>query len=264
MAAMTTKDPELIEMTEFGPLVETADGSFTVRHATHGQDFHSREGAKFEAWELYVQASGYFRELQDPGPEILILDVGMGLSYNASATIAAWYESGGLRSVTMLSLEIDEKLVSAAVGGLAPWCRGWGDSWKAGLRELCQKDASSYDASLRHPKTSEKFSWKIIVGDAGRQGLPDLPAKLDFVWQDPFTPELNPLMWSPEWFAKVRAQSKRSTCLMTYSVSRVVKDALQMSDWSHERMRTPGRKRHWLRAQPVFDAPVLESLQMSE
>jgi len=252
MADMTTKDPEMIEMTEFGPLVETADGSFTVRHAIHGQDFHSREGAKFEAWELYVQASGYFGALQDPGPEILILDVGMGLSYNAAATIAAWHESGGLRSVTMLSLEVDERLVSAAVGARAPWFRGWSESWKAGLRALCHKDGNSYFATLQHPKTSEKFSWEVIVGDAGRQGLPDISPKLDFVWQDPFTPELNPLMWSPEWFAKVRAESKPSTRLMTYSVSRVVKDALEKSRWVHERMRTPGRKRHWLRAQPVF------------
>jgi tRNA U34 5-methylaminomethyl-2-thiouridine-forming methyltransferase MnmC len=117
---------------------------------------------------------------------------------------------------------------------------------------LSHKNGNSYFATLRHPKTSEKFSWKVIVGDAGRQGLPDLSSKLDFVWQDPFTPELNPIMWSPEWFAKVRAESKPSTRLMTYSVSRVVKDALEKSGWVHERMRTPGRKRHWLRAQPVF------------
>jgi hypothetical protein len=51
---MTTEDIKIIEMTEFGPLVETSDGSLTIRHAVHGQDFHSTEGARFEAWQLYV------------------------------------------------------------------------------------------------------------------------------------------------------------------------------------------------------------------
>lgn len=234
--------------TVFGTLVETADGSWTVRHPEHGQDFHSSEGARFEAWQLYVVASGLRDALNTPRP-LAVLDVGMGLGYNACATIAAWLAAAAPPSLELTSLEIDPGLVRSLVGGEAPWCRGWNDDWLAGpnaLRATAQKTV--YEARLQHPQCEKYLNWTIHIADAATQEIPLAEIPYLYVWQDPFTPELNPTLWSAEWFARVKNVSAVDVILMTYSVARVVKDALAAGGWAVERIATPGRKRHWLRA----------------
>ena len=245
---MTTADSKVIQMTEFGPLVETGDGSLTIRHAAHGQDFHSSEGARFEAWELYVVASGFRDLLGKEGRKLRVLDVGMGLGYNASATIACWLSSGGTRDLEMVSLEIDERLPRALMGAAAPWCQGWAAEWCAGLKNLKSVSHDMYESVIVHPVSGRTASWTILIGDANSKDLSAQISQVDYIWQDPFTPELNPTMWSEAWFRSVASVASSDAQLMTYSVSRLVKDALTAGGWHHERFRTPGRKRHWLRA----------------
>jgi tRNA U34 5-methylaminomethyl-2-thiouridine-forming methyltransferase MnmC len=253
---MTTPDQKIhetkiLEMTPFGPLVETEDGSLTIRHGTHGQDFHSTEGARGEAWQLYVVASGYLGELSREGCAIHVLDVGMGLGYNAAATIAAWWEGSGTRALRVTSLEIDERLVAAVAGGSAPWFLGWQEPWKQGPDHLVRQSEAEFTARLIHPKSGALCDWRVVVGDGVTSLLTVGQGDFHYIWQDPFTPDLNPLMWSGEWFRSLVPLSSPSVTLMTYSVSRVVRDALQKGGWRPERITTPTRKRHWLRATMV-------------
>lgn len=233
--------------TPFGQLILTEDGSWTIRHPGHGQDFHSLEGAKFEAWQLYIVASG-IRDKFAQEIVISVLDVGMGLAYNACATIAAWLESPGNASVNLFSLELDAKLTNAVFSGEAPWFQGWTESWLAGPRGLQQIHPDKYKARVRHPISGVYLDWEILVGDADEVIQKILVENIDYIWQDPFTPELNPSMWSKAWFGSVFERSQPEAKLMTYSVSRVVRDALEAGGWSVERFDAAGRKRHWLRA----------------
>ena len=245
------EDKKYTEITEFGPLILTSDGSLTIRHSEHGQEFHSNDGAKFEAWNLYVKTSGFLNALQvDSRDHLRILDVGMGLGYNAAASIAAWLESPGVCDVEMISLESSQRLVEAVASAAAPWQRGWSDDWMAGPRVL-QKTGDGYHAQLNHPLTKKCLSWSIIIGDATDFVAGDGGPGFDFIWQDPFTPELNPRMWSSGWFRKLLSISRSGCVLVTYSVARVVKCALDEAGWVYERVETPGRKRHWLRAKPM-------------
>ena len=253
---MTTTDDENSITTEFGALVETADGSWTIRHVGHGQDFHSSEGARFEAWQLYVVASGLLEDLKSGSVEpMAVLDVGMGLGYNACATVAAWIECAASPDLALVSLEIDPRLVDVLASGKAPWTRGWDQSWRAAPARLQKTSADTWLAELVHPISGHRLTWQIIIGDASQFDLKNVIGKLApegfrFIWQDPFTPELNPAMWSFEWFSKVLGVAASGARLMTYSVSRLVKDALEAGGWIQERFRTPGKKRHWLRASP--------------
>lgn len=240
--------------TIFGALIQTDDGSWTIKHASHGQDFHSLEGAKFEAWELYVIASGFMQRLAErSGTKIAVLDVGMGLGYNAAATMAAWYEADQPPSLHIVSLEIDERLVEAIAGGSAPWCDNWGEEWLIGPKSLRRISDSSWQAQFIHPSGYSSLVWCIYVGDASLEEIPLVDSGYEFIWQDPFTPELNPQMWSKGWFTKVRLVSAATVQLMTYSVSRVVRDALTDGGWQVQRFPTPGRKRHWLKAAVPMD-----------
>lgn len=236
--------------TEFGVLVETQDGSWTIKHEGHGQDFHSSEGAKFEAWELYIVASGLHERLTDPTGVVTVLDVGMGLGYNAAATIAAWWDAASPPHVELVSLEIDRRLAEVIADGTAPWLGNWEESWLVGPKSLRKISDETWRAALIHPDSGTRFLWTVLIGDAVKQDIPQASAPYDYIWQDPFTPELNPTMWNARWFQGLKTVAKADAKLMTYSVARVVKDALTEGGWEHERFRTPGRKRHWLKAQP--------------
>lgn len=245
---MARADDKIIDVTEFGPLVVTADGSLTIRHAVHGQDFHSEEGARFEAWHLYVMTSGLYPALVGQNKkDLVILDVGMGLGYNAAATIAAWLESPGVMNLEMISLEVDSRLVKAVASGSAPWQLGWTESWIRGPKSLIKND-NIYKAEISHPRSGKVLRWNVWVGDANQADFDLFHGRVDFIWQDPFTPELNPEMWSSSWFAKLRSFANTDCVLVSYSVARVVKQALEDSGWRYERVPTPGRKRHWLKA----------------
>jgi tRNA U34 5-methylaminomethyl-2-thiouridine-forming methyltransferase MnmC len=252
---MATEDKSNVTETPFGQLVLTADGSWTIRHQDHGQDFHSSEGACFEAWQLYVRSSGLVEALAPLQLDHLnVLDVGMGLAYNAAATIAAWLDAGSnAPDLSMLSLEIDARLVKVLATGRAPWVAGWDPRWLSGLQNLRQVNDNRWLARMVHPLSRRICSWWVSIGDASQNDLQAAleaaaMSRIDFVWQDPFTPDLNPTMWSPEWFRKVADVSSSRAVLMSYSVARPVKDALREGGWCPERFRTPGKKRHWLRA----------------
>jgi hypothetical protein len=237
-----------------GSLVTTGDGSLTLKHPSHGQDYHSSEGAFFESRELYIKSSSLVSTLGVSGESISILDVGLGLAYNAIVTIEAWVGSVDPCDMTIVSLECNRDLVELIASGEAPWMTGWPRE----LRDICSGLTSAagqqFEFIFGHPrKPQRRCHWKILIGDAL-----EAPATLKqfgsfhFIWQDPFSPEVNPTMWSAPWFSELRRLADDSCELLTYSVSRSVKDALEKGGWNWQRFPTPGKKRHWLKALPAL------------
>jgi tRNA U34 5-methylaminomethyl-2-thiouridine-forming methyltransferase MnmC len=231
----------------FGEIIPTMDGSLTLRHPVHKQDYHSSEGAKFEANALYVDASG-FKQALDTQENVVVLDVGMGLGYNACASIAAWLQSSGKARLELVSIEIESFLVESVATAKAPWQEKWDQDWLAGPLALKEIENNFYQALLKHPKTEIEAKWNVWIVDGASQLWSEGARKFQFVWQDPFTAELNPSMWSKEWFDRLNGLASPGAVLMTYSVARVVRDALMQGGWGVERIPTPGRKKHWLKA----------------
>lgn len=232
-----------------GDLVQTADGSYTLSHPDHGECYHSHAGAAAEARELYVVASGISERWTTKEP-VAVLDVGLGLGYNAVTTIAAWQRAENPGDLAVVSLEIDPLLVETFSSGFAPWQSNWGDREIMIPRSLrpTSADPTIWSGTLHHPTGSGICDWTVITGDALTKELPT--NVFDYVWQDPFSPTKNPSMWSTDWFERVKRAAKPGAVLMTYSVARVVKDALTGAGWTCARFQPPAgsSKRHWLRS----------------
>ncbi len=223
-----------------GSVVTTRDGSLTLSHEEHGECFHNQAGAETEARELNVKASG-FEDALARGP-LAVLDVGLGLGYNALVTIEAWQASPRRHPLEIVSLEIDEKLVVALASGVAPWQANWSETRLAICRSL-RRDGAVFRAVLG------ELIWEIHVLDARSGPLPLASRPYIFVWQDPFSPEKNPAMWDSAWFSRLSGAVGDRAILMTYSVARSVRDALAGAGW--EPTRIPSRlppKKQWLRA----------------
>ncbi len=235
-------DPEF----HLGTVLATDDGSLSLLHPDHGEAYHSRLGATAEARLLYVEASGIL-EAFAAGRDVRVLDVGLGLAYNAVQTIAAWAAAPAPGRLGIQSLEVNSALVDALATGEAPWQANWTPAQKSWCRAL----AADRAATIAHPLRPDTVCrWRIALGDAA---VANLEGPFDFVWQDPFSPEKNPAMWSPAWFAAVRAAAAPQAVLMTYSVARAGRDALAASGWTAARFpAAPGHKKQWLRAHPAL------------
>ncbi|SMF45873.1 MnmC family methyltransferase [Pseudobacteriovorax antillogorgiicola] len=229
---------------ELGVLVKTADGSLTIRNPDIDEEYHSTAGAAFESLELYIRQSCWLTAIEE-AQDLRVLDVGLGLGYNALTTIDSWMSGSGICNVDMVSLEVQESLVRHLASGTAPWIEGWSSQWLTWAQSLKEQGDGTWVAQIHH--TSGKVChWTVIVGDSSKM---ELPAKgFHFVWQDAFSPKKNPELWSAHWFSKLAAVCDKSVELLTYSVARVVKDGLTEGGWDFERIPAPGKKKHWLKA----------------
>jgi tRNA U34 5-methylaminomethyl-2-thiouridine-forming methyltransferase MnmC len=274
-----------------GLLVLTDDGSYTIQDNVTGECYHSRMGARREAEELYINFSGFCNSLQNAhGNKITVLDVGLGLGYNAAATLEAWLRADHPPSVHMVSLENNPHVIQNILDPKAPWTANWSQPVREALRGMNQRSPNCWVSTVRLPPESSpllntgglaasqdpssNFLWEIFLIDAAQEALPysshesstgmefchpcqggDLeetsPLCWDFVWQDPFSPQRNPQMWSSSWFGKIRRQCHSRTKILTYSVARSVRDALEEAGFSWEKRATPfPMKKHWLVASP--------------
>lgn len=232
-----------------GELVTTADGSLTIRHPGHSETYHSTAGADTEARELYISSSGILNSF-GVGQPTHVLDVGLGLAYNAMATIEAWLDQALSGELILTSLEHCRELVEALRLGKAGWMLNWSPRRAEIVAALCLEGDGSYLAQIVHPVSGANCRWEILVGDA-RGTVKKTTRRYHYIWQDPFSPEKNPEMWGKEWFSVLATLSAPEAILMSYSVARVVRDALGSAGWAVERFKTPVReKRHWLRARP--------------
>ena len=96
----------------FGDLVQTGDGSYTILDGSIDEEYHSTYGARSEADELYMINSGFRDELSKPSSEprhYQILDVGMGLAYNAMMTIDTWSRASVETNILYILHVISEK-----------------------------------------------------------------------------------------------------------------------------------------------------------
>jgi tRNA U34 5-methylaminomethyl-2-thiouridine-forming methyltransferase MnmC len=220
--------------------VLTGDGTYSLKHPTHGELFHSFSGAALEARDLYLGASS-IKQAWQAGCEVAVLDVGLGLGYNALVTLSGFLAQP-IGTLNLVSLEIERELVELLCSGAANWQSGWPQEWLALVKQVSRVSEQEYLAE------GERWSWRILCGDALHI---EIPGKYNYIWQDPFSPTKNPTMWSEVWFKQLLPLTYPQTELLSYSVSRSVKDALHVAGWQYERIPTTTTKRHWLRAAPA-------------
>ncbi len=240
----------------FDQFVKTQDGSITLRHPTYDEEFHSIHGARREADCLYMEASGFRKLLSQPQTQeaLDVLDVGLGLAYNALMTIECWMQGLGESDLRLVSLEQSLELVQSLTDPSCPWKEGWSEDWKQwalSLRAVGQ--IAEWQSRLIHPLTGRRLHWIVLIGDARQANLSAFA--FDYIWQDAFSPKKNPELWSEEWFTKLRRHSAAKVQLVSYSVARLVRDHLEAAGWSPQRVKTPeipglgvAGKRNWLLA----------------
>jgi chorismate dehydratase len=237
----------------------TADGSSTFAHPVHGEAGHSLDGAWTQARERYARDArirARALELEAAGVrELRLLDVGTGLGLNLAAALEALTGTGVALRAT--SLEIDADVLRLAIAG--PREPADLEVHHARVRNAI---ASALEHGTSAPIPPSGWTLELHLGDAREAlGRLDPMRRFDAVFLDPFSPKVEPDLWSRAFLAAVAARMASGAMLSTYSAATAVRVGLAAAGLVVGAGGRVGRKREGTLASldvllPAFDAKV--------
>ncbi len=194
-------------MREFDDVLHTMtlseDGSYTAYSKEYDEHYHStRDGALKESLLKHVKPAF---SLMQGREEIHILDICYGLGFNTLATLH-YYKQKNLESkLSIYSPELDASLVKSLVSFTYPEeFEEFKDIVKAISEDGIYEDENVYI--------------EVFLGDA-REYVKRFEDKFDIVYQDAFSPSVNPILWTKEYFRDIKRSIKKDGILTTYSTS---------------------------------------------
>ena len=188
-------------------LVLCEDGSYTLYSHAFDEPYHStKDGALHESLEKHVKPA---LNLKNEKESLVILDICFGLGYNTFSTLYYIQKHNLSTKIHILSPEFDEALVRSL------------DTFKFPIEfESIKPIIEAISKNLRYE--DEQFKIEILLGDA-RESIRHIEQKIDIVYQDAFSPAHNPLLWTKEWFADIRAICNDDAILTTYSTAAAIR-----------------------------------------
>lgn len=201
--------------------VPTADGTWTLVHPAHGQACHSRAGAWQESRERYAQACR-LRERARAGGVLRLLDVGTGLGLNLAAALEALAGTDARLEAWTLELDASVFAASAALPSGPPEI----ERWHAPLRRALARAADGALVLGGLPREAPQHALELRLGDARETLARTGHEPFDAIFLDPFSPRVEPELWSEPFLVRLAERLAPDGLLSTYSVSLPVRRAL--------------------------------------
>jgi queuine tRNA-ribosyltransferase len=199
-------------------IVLTSLGVPAVRDAVLGEVMHPVVGPSVESERLYVAQSRLRDALAEPGPPLVLFDVGLGAASNALAALAAAEGAPAGRRLEIVSFEADTGALALATSDEGAARLGLAPGPLAAARALL--------AGGRFE--SPRVVWRLVRGDV-LETLPAEGARADLVFWDPFSPRANPALWTLAAFAALRARCADGARVFTYSTATATRSALLLA-----------------------------------
>ena len=193
-------------------LIITDDGSKTLFSEQYKQTFHSNKGALAESRHVFLETSGVANSLR-LGRATKVLEVGFGTGLNFFLTADLALEQG----VELEYVALEQNLLDAAtINSL-----GYHDYL---VNKNLLNSFLEYRQNITGDFEYEGIRLELKLANALRQNL--AANYFDAIYQDAFSPEENPELWSTEFLAKLKNSLKPGGKLSTYSVKGEVRRKL--------------------------------------
>lgn len=231
-------------------LVETADGSSTVRSTIFQEAMHSDAGAYEESIVKHVHACGKLGIVSD---SLDVLDVGFGIGYNICALMNEWAALETKPILNIVSLELDSS-VSEFLYSLR--FNDGRDTWFDIVKDAFRNGSVSGDG----------YRIRIMFGDARKsiRQLNDDGMNFDAVFQDAFSPGKNPELWTLDYFLILRKLIRDDGVLTTYSAAPQIRRALMEAGFKIAKSRSTGKKKEGTIASPHAQLDYLDTAAVRE
>ncbi len=241
-------------------IVKTADGSTTFFSERFGEPYHSlTAGALTEAIEKFCKPCKV-REKAKKG-EIKLLDVCFGLGYNSAAFLNEAFAGNPAAKVKIVGFELNLTIVEKSLSLNWKFLNRW--KWLLRLalnNKKCELNVLTINA------VTPKIELKVFFME-GREFVKKFSVRyrnfFDVVFHDPFSPKVNPELWTYEFFKELRKMVKKDGVLATYSSSTAVRKALHMAGFGVREGVSVGRKSKSTVASPSYktEEKILEKFK---
>lgn len=231
-------------MTKEAQHVLTKDGSSTLYSSTYQQFYHNPNGAIAESRHVFFETPNVTSCFSE-NKEVTVFEVGFGTGLNFLLAIDYYLKSNCISPLHFYSIEAfpinstkakelnyTKKLGSAALANILP------DIFKKLTPGL----------NIIQPIPESAITLHLFIGnftDADFDGL-----KTNFIFHDPFSPEVNEELWSSEVFEKLLRFSSNSTVLTTYCAASKARGAMANAGWFVARANGALGKREMTIASP--------------
>lgn len=219
----------------------TDDQSRTLIFPDSDVAYHSRSGASTETRHVYLNNSGVADRLSARRPTS-VLEIGLGIGMGMLLTLDRALADAAplqytavesrllgvevLRRLNLAELVADHSLVERFL------------AWRDELGEPPLGGHYRWDPTDQH---------HVVVAHQDALDWTPLESGYDAIYFDPFAPDTNSRLWTPEFLSKMRRLLAADGRLVTYCVSRAVRDAFAAAGFSVDRVRGPvGGKREVL------------------
>ncbi len=210
-------------------IIETADGSHTIKVEKLGEHYHSTNGALQESEHVFIR-HGFHKAGKWLNP-LNVLEVGFGTGLNALLTYRENLEEK--RRINYVAVEPDPL----------------SEEEKQALNypELLDvENAENIFRSLHKDIAAPYFVDDNFVMLHLKENIQDVALKqdsLNLIYYDAFAPSVQPEMWTADIFKKLYNSLEGQGVLVTYSASGKVKRALTEAGFSLEHPEGPPGKR---------------------
>ncbi len=218
--------------------VPTADGSLTLMHSTYMEPFHSQTaGAVREALEKFLKPSRLLEKARKK-ERLRILEVGFGIGVNVAVALTHILDLEMAPYVEVISLE--KELLENVPLLPDPYRR---------IHEEILRNLPYYE--------TERFSVRVVLGDARKKIREVTDFKADAVFHDAFSPYKNPELWTYDFLKLIKERMEEEGYWVSYSSSLSVRKSLQLLGFKVGSSGSVGRRRRGTVASPGAPVPPL-------
>lgn len=214
----------------------TRDGSTTLYSSRFKQHYHNPNGAVAESRYVFFETPGTLQALENRS-EINILEVGFGTGLNLILLLDYLQRRAPETRVTFHSIEafpIDPEVASALDFGKEFRLHTPSPS------ERLQNIFRESHAGMNTFNPDERVQLNLFIGffDEYIRWLAKSAEKairFDFIFHDPFSPEVNADLWTPGVFRDLAALSHPEAILSTYCAASSARTAMAVAGWKPAR-----------------------------
>jgi len=190
-------------------IITTNDGSQTLHSKEFDECYHSTHaGALNESLSKHIIPSFNLQKKSS----LTILDICYGLGYNTLTTIYYYQKYRPDTKLHIISPEFDKDLVESLSNFNYP-------------KEFKHLKDIINSISKNGKYENSNIVIEVLFNDA-REAIKNIDKKIDIVYQDAFSPQKNPALWSKEWFKDLKKICQKDVILTTYSSATAVRLAL--------------------------------------
>lgn len=183
--------------------VQSEDGSYTAYSAEYDEHYHStKDGALNESLKKHVEPAFLLHSTKE---ELRIIDICFGLGFNTLSTLYYRDLYYPTMSLEIYSPELNGELVSSLVS--FPYPKIF-EPYAGVIADLCS--VGGYE--------DERTQITVDITDA-RKAMRELEGIWDVCYQDAFSPSVNPVLWTREYFSDIARLIGEEGIVTTYSTA---------------------------------------------